>query len=427
MNEQTGIKPSNIYDIIKRHTEYFQRSIPLIASENLTSMAVRRCYISDLGHRYAEGKVGKRFYQGCHYIDEMEDIAIKLTKDIFSAEHVNVQPTSGVAANIAAFFALTKLKDTIMSLSVPCGGHISHDRISAAGIRGLNVLYYPFDQDTLNIDVDEARKVAMKERPRLFVLGSSLILFPQPVKEMAEIASEIDAKVVYDGSHVLGLIAGGQFQQPMKEGADLLTGSAHKTFFGPQRAVILSKEELAKKIDTAVFPGVVSNHHLNTLAGYAIAAMEMKEFGKHYAAQVVKNSRKLAERMHELGFNVIGEKVGFTRSHQVAVDVSDFGGGDPVANNLENMGIILNKNLLPWDKIENSKNPSGIRIGVQEVTRLGMKEGEMERIAEIIWDVVNENKSEEKILEEVNELKEQFNTIKYTFEETPAYKFPEIY
>ncbi|MFO7966547.1 MAG: serine hydroxymethyltransferase [Archaeoglobaceae archaeon] len=427
MKEQKEINPSRIYDIIKTHTEYFQRSIPLIASENLTSMAVRRCYISDLGHRYAEGKVGKRFYQGCQYIDEMEDIAIKLTKDLFSAEHVNVQPTSGVSANIAAFFALTRLKDTIMSLSVPCGGHISHDRISAAGIRGLNVLYYPFDHDTLNIDVDEARKIAMKEKPRLFVLGSSLILFPQPVKEIAEIASEIDAKVVYDGSHVLGLIAGDQFQQPMKEGADLLTASAHKTFFGPQRAVILSKEELAKKIDNAVFPGVVSNHHLNTLAGYAIAAMEMKEFGKQYAAQVVKNSQKLAEKMHELGFNVIGEKVGFTRSHQVAVDVSDFGGGDPVANSLENMGIILNKNLLPWDKIENSKNPSGIRIGVQEVTRIGMKESEMEKIAEMIWNALNDNKSEEKILEEVNELKQQFNTIKYTFEETPAYEFPEIY
>lgn len=427
MKEQTEINPSNIYDIIKRHTEYFQQSIPLIASENLTSMAVRRCYISDLGHRYAEGKVGKRFYQGCQYIDEMEDIAIKLTKDLFNAEHVNVQPTSGVSANIAAFFALTKLNDTIMSLSVPSGGHISHDRISAAGIRGLNVLYYPFDHDTLNIDVDEARKIAMKEKPRLFVLGSSLILFPQPVKEMAEIASEIDAKVVYDGSHVLGLISGGQFQQPMKEGADLLTASAHKTFFGPQRAIILSKTELAKKIDNAVFPGVVSNHHLNTLAGYAIAAMEMKEFGEQYAAQVVNNAKKLAERMHELGFNVIGEKVGFTKSHQIAADVSGFGGGDPVANNLERMGIILNKNLLPWDKIENSKNPSGIRIGVQEVTRLGMKENEMEKIAELIWDALNDNKSEEKILDEVNELKQQFSTVKYTFEETPAYKFPEIY
>ncbi|MFP4558538.1 MAG: serine hydroxymethyltransferase [Halobacteriota archaeon] len=427
MSDKQEFKPSNIYDIIKEHTEYFSRSIPLIASENLTSIAVRRCYISDMGHRYAEGKVGKRFYQGCYYIDEMEDIAIKLIRELFGAEHVNVQTTSGVSANIAAFFALTQLKDTIMSLSVPCGGHISHDKISAAGIRGLNVLYYPFDHNTLNIDVDEARKIAMKEKPRLFVLGSSLILFPQPVKEMAEIASEIDAKVVYDGSHVLGLIAGGQFQQPMKEGADVMTGSTHKTFFGPQRAVVLSKSELAKKIDRSVFPGVVSNHHLNTLAGLAIAAMEMKEFGKHYASQIVNNAKKLAERMHELGFNVIGESSGFTESHQVAVDVSDFGGGDPVANQLENMNIILNKNLLPWDNIENSKNPSGIRIGVQEVTRLGMKENEMERIAEIIWDVVNNNKSDQKIREEVDELKEQFNTIKYTFEETPAYRFPEIY
>ncbi|MFP3910379.1 MAG: serine hydroxymethyltransferase [Archaeoglobaceae archaeon] len=427
MSDKQEFKPSNIYDIIKEHTEYFSRSIPLIASENLTSIAVRRCYISDMGHRYAEGKVGKRFYQGCYYIDEMEDIAIKLIRELFGAEHVNVQTTSGVSANIAAFFALTQLKDTIMSLSVPCGGHISHDKISAAGIRGLNVLYYPFDHNTLNIDVDEARKIAMKEKPRLFVLGSSLILFPQPVKEMAEIASEIDAKVVYDGSHVLGLIAGGQFQQPMKEGADVMTGSTHKTFFGPQRAVVLSKSELAKKIDRSVFPGVVSNHHLNTLAGLAIAAMEMKEFGKQYASQIVNNAKKLAERMHELGFNVIGESSGFTESHQVAVDVSDFGGGDPVANQLENMNIILNKNLLPWDNIENSKNPSGIRIGVQEVTRLGMKENEMERIAEIIWDVVNNNKSDQKIREEVDELKEQFNTIKYTFEETPAYRFPEIY
>lgn len=427
MSENTEINPSNIYNIIKQHTEYFDKSIPMIASENLTSMAVRRCYISDMGHRYAEGKVGKRFYQGCHYIDEMEDIAIKLTKELFGAEHVNVQATSGVAANIAAFFALTQLRDTIMSMSVPCGGHISHDRISAAGIRGLNVLYYPFDHETLNIDVDEARKIAMKEKPRMFILGSSLILFPQPVKEMAEIASEIDAKVVYDGSHVLGLIAGGLFQQPMKEGADVMTGSAHKTFFGPQRAVVISKPELAKKIDNAIFPGVVSNHHLNTLAGYAIAAMEMKEFGEQYAGQIVSNAKKLAERMHELGFNVLGEKIGFTESHQIALDVSEFGGGDPVANQLEKMGVILNKNLLPWDSIENSKNPSGIRIGVQEVTRLGMKGNEMERIAEIIWDVVNNNKREEKVHEEVEELKQQFNTIKYTFEETPAYKFPEIY
>jgi glycine hydroxymethyltransferase len=353
-------------------------------------------------------------------------MAIELTKEIFDAEHANVQPISGVTANIAAFFALTSPGDMIMSLSVPCGGHISHDKISAAGIRGLKVTHYPFDNEILNIDVDETRKLALKEKPKVFVLGSSLILFPQPVEEIAEIAAEIDAKVVYDASHVLGLIAGKQFQDPLKEGADVVTGSTHKTFFGPQRAVILSKAELAKVVDRAVFPGVVSNHHLHSLAAYVVAALEMKEFGKEYASQIVKNAKKLAESMHELGFNVVGESLGFTESHQVAVDVTEFGGGDWVAKKLESVNIILNKNLLPWDDLSRAGNPSGIRIGVQEVTRLGMKEGEMEVLAEIMWNAVNEKKSDEELRRDVKELKENFNTIKYTFEECPAYDFPEV-
>lgn len=415
-----------LFEIVRKHHEFYRDSIPLIASENLTSLAVRRFYLSDLGHRYAEGKVGKRYYQGCQFIDEVEAMAIELTKELFEAEHANVQPISGVTANIAAFFALTSPGDKIMSLSVPCGGHISHDRISAAGIRGLKVVYYPFDNETLNIDVDETRKLALKEKPKVFVLGSSLILFPQPCKEISEIAAEIDAKVVYDASHVLGLIAGKQFQDPLREGADVVTGSTHKTFFGPQRAIILSKAELAKAIDRAVFPGVVSNHHLHSLAAYVVAVLEMKKFGRDYASQVVKNAKRLAERMHELGFNVVGESLGFTESHQVAVDVTEFGGGDRVAKKLESINIILNKNLLPWDDLTKTDNPSGIRIGVQEVTRIGMKESEMERLAEIIWDAVNERKSDEKLRQEVKELKEKFNTIKYTFEECPAYDFPEI-
>jgi glycine hydroxymethyltransferase len=426
MSEFKNSTPAEIFEIIDQHHRFFEKSIPLIASENLTSIAVRRCFISDLGHRYAEGKVGKRFYQGCYFIDGVEDAAIKITKEIFDVEHVNVQPISGVVANIAAFFALTKPGDTIMSMSVPCGGHISHDRISAAGIRGLKVVYYPFDNDVINIDVDETRKIALKEKPKVFVLGSSLILFPQPVKEISEIASEIEARVFYDASHVLGLIAGREFQAPLKEGADVLAGSTHKTFFGPQRAIILSKKELAKKIDTAVFPGVISNHHLNTLAGYVIAAMEMKEFGKAYARQIIRNAKRLAEEMKELGFNVIGERAGFTESHQVAVDVTEFGGGDPVAKKLEKINVILNKNLLPWDNISDSRNPSGIRIGVQEVTRIGMKEGEMERIAEIIYDAVSNRKGESQLRQEVYDLKKEFNMIKYTFEESPAYKFPDI-
>jgi glycine hydroxymethyltransferase len=415
-----------VYDIIERHHRFYEVSIPLIASENLTSLSVRRCYVSDLGHRYAEGKVGERFYQGCSFIDEVEDLAIRLTKELFQAEHVNVQPISGVVANMAAFFALTKPGDKIMALSVPCGGHISHDRFSAAGVRGLEIMYYPFDYENMNVDVDKTIKVAEKEKPKLFVLGSSLILFPQPVKELSEFAAQISARLMYDASHVLGLIAGGKFQQPLKEGADVMTGSTHKTFFGPQRAIIACKEEFSETVDRAVFPGVISNHHLNTLAGYVIAAMEMKEFGREYANQVVRNAKRLAEKMHELGFKVVGEHLGFTESHQVAVDVKEFGGGEKVARKLEEVNIILNKNLLPWDDLRSTSDPSGIRIGVQEVTRLGMKEDQMEIIAEIMWKAVNGKENVEKLRNEVADLKKEFSTIKYAFEESKAYAFPEL-
>ncbi len=420
------MNPSEVFEIIENHTKMMDESVPLIASENLTSLAVRRCYVSDLGHRYAEGRVGERFYEGCKYIDEIERLALDLTKRIFEAQHANVQPISGVTANIAAFFALTNVGDTIMSISVPCGGHISHDTVSAAGLRGLNVTHYPFDNEKVNIDVDETTKIAKEVRPRLFVLGSSLILFRQPVKEIREIADEIGAYVMYDASHVLGLIAGKAFQNPTREGADVMTGSTHKTFFGPQRAIIVSKEELAERIDRAVFPGVVSNHHLNTLAGYVVAAMEIIEFGQDYAKQVVRNAKKLAEELYNLGYKVLGEKYGFTETHQVAVDVSDYGGGEEVAKKLEKVGIILNKNLLPWDPIEMSANPSGIRIGVQEVTRLGMGEDEIGRLAELIDMTIKERKNFNAIRNEVKEFKRPFRKIKYSFDECDAYKFPEL-
>lgn len=412
---------SKVYEILEEHNRMMKESVPLIASENVTSLLVRKCYLSDFGHRYAEGKVGSRYYEGCKYIDEVESLAIELTKKLFDAEHVNVQPISGMVANMAAFFALTNVGDKIFSISVPCGGHISHDKISAAGLRGLEVYHYPFDFEEMNIDVSETEKIAKKVKPKLFVLGSSLILFRQPVKEIKEIAEEIGAKVMFDASHVLGLIAGKAYPNPLKDGADVVTGSTHKTFFGPQRAIIYSNKELSDKIDRAVFPGVVSNHHLNTLAGYVIAAMEMLNFGEDYARQVVKNAKTLAERLFELGFKVLGEKKGFTETHQVAVDVREFGGGKKVSKKLESAGIILNKNLLPWDDIRNSENPSGIRIGVQEVTRLGMKESEMHTIAEMIYSVLRDKKSLEEVREEVRELKKNFNKVKYTFEECEAY------
>jgi glycine hydroxymethyltransferase len=405
---------------VRRHTQFYRDSLPLIASENLASTLTRSYYTCDLGHRYAEGKIGNRFYQGCDAIDEIEQLAIDLTREIFGAEHVNVQPISGVVANLAAFFALTKPSDTIMALSIPCGGHISHDRFSAAGIRGLRVEYYPFDLEEWEIDIDATKKMAYELKPKVFVLGSSLILFPPPVKELAEISAEIDARILYDGSHVLGLIAGGEFQDPFGEGADVFTASTHKTFFGPQRAIIMSKGELAEKIDRAVFPGVVSNHHLNTLAALVVSLAEMLEYGREYASQVVRNARRLAEKMYELGFKVIGESKGFTSSHQIAVDVREFGGGAKVAEALEEVNVVLNKNLMPWDNVSESRNPSGIRIGVQEVTRLGMKESEMEEIAEIIYLRIVRN-WDDTLRQRVIELKRRFTRIRFAFDEREAY------
>jgi glycine hydroxymethyltransferase len=413
---------SELQKIIKEHNEMMRSSIPLIASENITSALVRKCYLSDFGHRYAEGKVGERYYAGCKFIDEVEKMAIDLTKKLFDAEHVNVQPISGVVANLAAFFALTEPEDIIFSISVPCGGHISHDKMSAAGYRGLKVVYYPFDVEEMNIDVDATKKLAKDVKPNLFVLGSSLILRHQPVREIKEIAENLDAYVMFDASHVLGLIAGRVYRNPMKEGADVLTSSTHKTFFGPQRGLILSKKELAKRIDKAVFPGVVSNHHLHSLAGYVVATMEMLEFGEAYAKQVVRNARRLAEKLYDLGYKVLGEKFGFTETHQIAIDVRNLGGGDRVARRLEEVGIIVNKNLMPWDSVDIAQNPSGIRIGVQEVTRLGMKEEEMERIAEFMDMALKDRKDLKEIRKEVKEFRKDFQTVKYSFEESDAYE-----
>ena len=387
---------------VKDHHEFFGSSIPLIASENVTSMAVRRFYLSDFGCRYAEGKVGKRFYQGCMYIDVVEDVAIKLTKMLFNSEHANVQPISGVTANIAAFFALAKPGDKAFSLSVPCGGHISHHRFSAAGIRGVNVTEYPFDMENLNIDVDETRKLALKEKPKVFVLGASLYLFPHPVEEIAEIAREVDGRVMYDASHVLGLIAGKQFHDPVPH-SDLVTASTHKTFPGPQRAVIFGEVggEDARAIDHSVMPCCVSNHHLHSLAAYAVACMEMLEFGESYARQVIRNAKTLAEELASRGIKVVGEKRGYTESHQVV-----FEGSREEQEVLERNGIFVNV----WP------STSLIRVGVQEVTRLGMKEGEMKHIAELMVRALKGDS----VRDEVKELSREFSRVHYSFDSSPA-------
>ena len=238
---------------------------------------------------------------------------------------------------------------------------------------------------------------------------------PHPVKELAEFGKDAGAKIVYDGAHVLGLIAGKTFQDPLREGADVITASTHKTFPGPQGGIILSNMEKEdwKKVQNAVFPGLVSNHHLHRLPALAITLMEMLSFGKDYAGQIVKNAKMLAKKLDSGGFKVLWKERGYTQSHQIVADTRSQGGGKWVAEALEKANIIINKNLLPWDDVNNPADPSGVRIGVQEMTRFGMKENEMNKIGDFISRVCMKKEDPAQVGKEVSEFRKGFTEVKY--------------
>ncbi len=412
-----------VFQLLKEHHSWFREVIPLIASENLTSPAVRQALQSDFQHRYAEGLPGERVYAGCKFIDEVELLAIELAKKLFDAPHVNVQPVSGVTANLAMYTALTSPGDRMMCLAIPCGGHISMGKGELGGtagaVHGLEVRYWPFDEKHMNIDVEKAAQEIADTKPKLVLFGGSVMLFPHPVRELSKAAREVGARVAYDAAHVIGLIAGKKFQDPLREGAEVITCSTHKTLPGPQHGMILCTEELGPKIDRAVFPGVVSNHHLHAVAGLAVALAEMLEFGEAYASQIIKNAKALGKALKEHGLDVLCAELGFTESHQLLVQVTRFGDGGRVEALLEKANIILNRNLLPWDIRDGRhfRNPGGVRIGTAEVTRLGMKEPEMERIAEFISRVLVKGERPEEVAREVARFRKDFQTLHYCFDE----------
>ncbi|MCW3991575.1 MAG: serine hydroxymethyltransferase [Candidatus Bathyarchaeota archaeon] len=433
-------KYNEIFSLLEKHSELFSGAIPLVASENVTSPAVKEALLSDFGHRYAEGWPGERVYAGCTYIDQVELTAIELAKGLYNAEFIDVRPISGVVANLIMFTAFTDPGDRIIALSIPAGGHISHARKGLGGtagaVHGLKVQYWEFDEEKYNIDVDKSvEKIRRLEKEGrhvdLMLLGGSLFLFPSPVKELSEVAKEFDAKVAYDAAHAAGLIASGMFQDPLREGADCMTMSTHKTLFGPQRGMIASFDRYVDELKRAAFPGMLSNHHLNTLAGLAVALCELKEFGKPYSEQVVRNAKALAQALHERGFNVVGESQGFTESHQVIVDVvnTPLKNGWMVELELEKAEIIVNRELLPYDirQGRNFREPGGIRIGTQELTRLGMKEGEMEEIAELMKRVVIDTKDPKRVVKDVNAFRKDWQSLHYCFQDgAEAYKYIKI-
>jgi glycine hydroxymethyltransferase len=285
----------------------------------------------------------------------------------------------------------------------------------------------PFDKENMNVDVDKAAKLIENIRPDFIVMGGSLYLFPHPLKELGEVAHSVGAKVVYDAAHVLGLIAGRRWRDPFEAGADVVTSSTHKTFPGPQGGVILSNnDEVFKEISKNIFPWFVSNHHLHRLPAVAVTALEMIHFGEQYADQIIRNAKAFAEALHSEGLDVVGEHLGFTKSHQVVINVRKYGGGAKIAKLLEDANIIVNKNLLPEDPPEAVKDPSGIRTGVQEMTRFGMKEDDFKEIARFFREVIIDKKDPSSVAKKVSEFRSHFTKVHYAFD-VDIDKLPALY
>ena len=396
----------------------------MIASENILSPLVARAVSSDLHGRYAEGLPGKRYYQGCDDFDTIESIGIESAKRVFNSKFVNIQSISGTVSNIAALKALSKPGQSITAVSTADGGHISHANMGAVGVRGLDLHTYPWDVERMEPDIDAAAKLIREIKPSVALFGQSVFLFPTPLEELSDAAHEVGASVMYDAAHVLGLVAGGVFQDPLREGADVVTGSSHKTFPGPQGGFLISDSDdpkMHRRLNNAVFPGTCSSYHLHHVAGKAVALAEFEAFGKDYARDIVRNAKALAESLAQRGFDVLAEERGYTASHQVLTrhGEKDSGAGRDAAQMLEKAGIITNMNMLPGDT--KALSPSGLRLGVPELTRVGMGVDQMDQVAHFFQRALIDGHDLNSVKADVESFKNDFSIVQYRFEPGQAY------
>lgn len=396
-----------------------KRCINLLAPEAPTSPMVRALLSSEIGTRAAEGHIGRvnRWFAGTQYIDEVEALCVELLKLAFRSRYADHRLMGSMLGNMAVYHALAKPGDVIMSAAQPVGGHSSNRLDGPAGFRGLKIVDVPFDPVELEIDLPAFARTARQVKPVLVVMGMSMTLFPLPVREMSSIIAEWGGKFIFDGAHQAGLIAGGQFQDPLNEGAAVLTGSAGKTFSGPQSGIIVWNDpQLTRPIADTIFPVLAATHQVNRVAALAVSAAEMLEYGRFYMAQIVKNSQALGKALDECGIPVVGASRGYSRTHQVIANVRQFGGGLDVAHKLAEASIITNKNLVPGDKPADWDRPSGLRMGTIETTRLGMREQDMDTIAGFIERILIQGEPASAVGRDVEDFRLPFQTIYYNFD-----------
>jgi glycine hydroxymethyltransferase len=403
-----------VRSLVIRNTLYREHCLNLLAAENIPSAAVREVVGSTLmGRQYglSQHRVDKRYQPGsgaglaAEYIIEIEKILVDLSKTLFHANFVEYRGLNGTAAIQSAINAFTDPGDVVLELDKKDGGHGWCTRNPSK----YKPYFFPFNRQEWNIDVDAAVAKIRELKPKLILTGASYYLFPQPVKDLVEAGREVGAVVAADEAHVLGLIGGKQWPNPLDENVDAMTGSTHKTLFGPIKGLALSNDkETSLKLADAMNPGFVANHGAHETAALAIALAEFVKFGEAYSQQTVRNAKVLAEALYAQGFQVLGESKGFTQSHQVLVDTSRYMPGAKAAELLENANILVNY----WE----TKDFNGLRIGTAEPTRMGLKETEMKEVANYFAKVLKDKEDHEKIRSDVIALTHEFRDIHYSFD-----------
>jgi len=387
-----------------------QNCLTLIPSENYASRAVMQAQSTVLANKYAEGYPETRYYNGCHYSDQIEQLAIDRAKELFGADHVNVQPHSGSQANIAVFHALLSPGDTILSMKLDHGGHLSHGLPQNFSGKYYNIVHYGLDPETERINLETVANLADQHRPRLIIVGASAYPCQIDFAEWRKIADSVDAYLLGDVAHVAGLIVGKVHPDPVPY-CDVVTTTTHKTLRGPRGAIILCCQELADSIDKSVFPGLQGGPFMHAIAARAVAFKEaaQPEFTS-YQEQIISNARVMANRLMENEFRLV---TGGTENHLMLIDLTSISAklsGRQAANYLEEAGIIVNKNTIPFDT-RSPNTTSGIRIGTPMVTTRGMKEDQMTQVANLITEVIQNRRqasTRQKIKTKVEELCQAF-------------------
>ena len=382
----------DIYNLIEKELKRQQDGIELIASENIVSEAVMEAMGSYLTNKYAEGYPGKRYYGGCHVVDEIEQIAIDRAKELFGAEYANVQPHSGSQANMAVYFSVLEPGDTVLGMDLSHGGHLTHGSPVNFSGRLFNFVSYGVDKETEMIDYENVRKIALENKPKLIVAGASAYSRIIDFAKLREIADEVGALLMVDMAHIAGLVAAGVHPSPVPY-CDFVTSTTHKTLRGPRGGLILCKEKYGKLIDKNIFPGMQGGPLMHVIAAKAVCFKEaLAPSFKEYGAQVVKNCKRLAEELIKRDFNIVS---GGTDNHVFLVDLHNKEvTGKETENLLDRVGITLNKNTVPNE----TRSPfvtSGVRIGTAAVTTRGFKEEDMVVIAEIIDEAIKNRENEE--------------------------------